>query len=170
MADIIDLANRRSEPKTPLDFWRQHTVRTILWPLAWKDANAERPLNWERVEFSSRNADFVPQTRGVYAFSISIKNSIMPQQGAIVYFGETSSLRRRYGEYIRARDRGPKRIKIGNLFDLWPNDLDFFFASIDDLGCDLESIEKTLNDAVIPHCVTDDFSAEIRRMVQILRA
>ena len=169
MSDIIDLANRPMEPMGPVDYWRQHTVRTILWPRAWKNAAVSTPLHWGKVEFSADNANLIPRTRGVYAFSISIKASIFPCHGIIVYFGETSSLRRRYREYIRDKERGPKRIKMGNLFNLWPDDLDFFFAEIEDPNFDLEQVEETLNDAVIPHCVTNDFSAEVRRLVAILR-
>lgn len=65
--------------------------------------------------------------------------------------------------------RGAKRPKFEKLFSLWPADLDFFFASIDDQEYDLKIIEELLNDAVIPLCVTDDFSAEIRRVVPVLR-
>ena len=169
MSHIIDLANRRMEPKDLLDYWRQYTVRTILWPQAWKEAAVGSPLDWQRIEFTDDNTGLVPPTRGVYAFSISIKDCILPSHGSIVYIGETSSLKRRYREYIRDKNRGSKRIKVGNLFELWPNDLDFFFATIENPNCNLEQIEETLNDAVIPHCVTDDFSAEVRRQVTILR-
>lgn len=167
--EIIDLADRQQEAKGPIDFWKQHTINAILWPLAWKNANVGFPLQWKRIEFCRKNIDQIPNSPGVYAFSISIKNSIIPSQGTIVYFGQASCLKSRYKDYIGERTRGSKRIKFGILFKLWPDDIDFTFTTIDDQSYSLDEVEKALNDAVIPHFVTNDFSAEIRRLVQILR-
>lgn len=170
MSSLFDLAQKKSEPKGPLDFYREHVVNVFVWPDAWRDAAAANALNWEKVEFGAETINEVPEQRGIYAFSICVKNSIMPTHGVLVYFGETSrTLRTRYKEYVRDSERGSKRPRFENLFRLWPNDLDFFFAPIDDNNCDLRAIERILNDAVIPHCVTKDFSAEIRRMVPVLR-
>ena len=82
---------------------------------------------------------------------------------------QSRTLRKRYKEYVRDCRIGAKRPKFENLFNLWPNDLDFFFAPIEDDTCNLKEIEEALNNSVIPHCVTDDFSAEIRRIVPVLR-
>ncbi|WP_298362762.1 hypothetical protein [uncultured Litoreibacter sp.] len=170
MSSLIDLAAKKNDPKTPLDFYREHVVNVFVWPDAWRNAAASEALNWVKVEFGADTIEDVPEQRGVYAFCICVKNSIMPPHGVLVYFGETSrTLRQRYREYVRDSERGAKRPRFENLFRLWPDDLDFFFAPIGDEDCDLRTIEQTLNDAVIPHCVIKDFSAEIRRIVPVLR-
>ncbi len=170
MSSLIDFAKKKSEPKTALDFYREHVVNVFVWPDAWREATVANDLNWEKVEFGAETVEAVPEQRGVYAFCICVKNSIMPPHGVLVYFGETSrTLRTRYKEYVRDSERGAKRPRFENLFRLWSGDLDFFFAPIDDDNCDLRQIEATLNDAVIPHCVTKDFSAEIRSIVPVLR-
>ena len=170
MSRLFDLARRRSQPKDVKDFFMDHSFRVFLWPEAWRDAQSAEPLHWTKVEFGRGTIEDVPEVRGVYAFTICIKNSIMPSHGVLVYFGETTrTLRDRYREYIRDSERGAKRTKFEDLFDLWADDLNFFFAPIHNAGCNLKTIERTLNDAVIPYCVTKDFSADIRRIVPILR-
>ncbi|MEO1020437.1 MAG: hypothetical protein AAFY56_22515 [Pseudomonadota bacterium] len=167
---MFDLAKKKSDPKTPEDFLREHSFKVFLWPEAWRDAESAQALTWGKVEFGRGTINDVPEQRGVYAFCICLRGSIMPPHGVLVYFGETSrTLRTRYKEYVRDCKRGAKRPKFENLFSLWPDDLDFFYASIDDDACNLKDIEEALNDAVKPLCVTDDFSAEIRRIVPILR-
>lgn len=170
MSSLIDLAQNKSEPKTVEDYFREHVVNVFVWPEAWRKAETDNALNWGKVEFGAATVNDVPEQRGLYAFCICVKNSIMPPHGVLVYFGETSrTLRERYKEYVRDCERGAKRPRFQNLFRLWPGDLDFFYAPIEDDDCDLRVIEQTLNDAVIPHCVATDFSAEIRRIVPVLR-
>lgn len=169
MSRLFDLATKKSEPKKPLDFLREHKLDVFVWPSAWRDAATELALNWDRVDFGNHTVNDVPTQRGVYAFCVSVRETIMPSHGVLVYFGETQSLRERYKQYVRDCRIGAKRPKFENLFKLWPNDLDFFFAPIENDACDLKKIEATLNDAVIPHCVTKDFSAEVRRIVKVLR-
>lgn len=170
MSRLLDLAAKKSEPKTPRHFFHEHSIQVFVWPDAWRDVATAQALNWSKVEFGQHTVDAVPEQRGVYAFCVSVKGSIMPSHGVLVYFGETSrTLRKRYKEYLRDCRMGAKRPKIDNLFKLWSKDLDFFFAPIDDDVCDLKKIEEALNDAVIPHCVTNDFSAEIRRTIPVLR-
>ena len=167
---VLDLAEKKSESKNAADYFREHSFTVFLWPEAWRSVTTDVDLEWGRVEFGKETIGDVPEVRGLYALSVSIKETIMPPHGVIVYFGETSrTLRARYREYIRDSLRGGKRRKFGYLFDLWSSDLYFFFAPLADEDIDLKEIELSLNDAVIPLCVTDDFSAEIRQMVAILR-
>lgn len=167
---LIDLAVKKNDPKTHVDFLREHRLNVFVWPDAWRDANVANQLNWEKVEFGINAVNDVPEQRGLYAFRICVKNTILPPHGVLVYFGETSrTLRQRYKEYVRDSQRGAKRPRFENLFRLWADDLDFFFAPIDDDNCDLRAIEKILSDAVIPHCSINDFSAEIRRIIPVLR-
>ena len=130
MSKLIDLVKEKSELKDVQDFFRQHSFKVFLWADAWRKVKTEYALQWNKVEFGKASVNKVPEVRGIYAFSISIKNSVMPSHGVIVYFGETSrTLRMRYTEYIRDSRHGAKRTKLKNLFDLWVSDLDFFLCS-----------------------------------------
>ena len=170
MNHSLDLVRDQTEPRTLVDYFSRHSVKTFLWPDAWRNAKSQCDLQWNRVTFGSDTIEDVPEMQGIYAFSICIKNSIMPPHGVIVYFGETSrTLRERYREYLRDSKRGAKRIIFQLLFEQWPSDLDFLFAALPDTDCDLKLIEMSLNDAVIPFCATRGFSAEIQKIVRILR-
>ena len=171
MNSILDLANSTPARKTAEDYYRAHTLSITIWPEAWRLAEVEVALVWESVIFGRNTIEEVPEVRGIYALCISVKDSIMPRQlGPIVYFGETSrTLRKRYQEYVKDSEKGAKRPKLQYLFELWSGDLDFCFAPVADPGIDLKQIEKVLNDAALPIFVTNDFSAEIRRIVAVLR-
>lgn len=171
MNSILDLVNNTPTPKTAEDHYKAHTLSITIWPLAWKNAEVLVDLDWNSVIFGRNTIEQVPEERGIYALCISVKNSIMPNQhGPIVYIGQTSrTLRIRYKEYLRDSEKGAKRPKLQKLFELWPEDLDFCFAPVTDPGIDLVQIEKVLNDAVMPIFVANDFSAEIKRIVAVLR-
>ena len=124
MSRLFDLLRKKNESKDVANYFREHSFRVFLWPDAWRAAQSPEQLQWNRVEFGQATIEDVPEVRGIYAFSICIKRSIMPTHGVIVYFGETTrTLRDRYREYIRDSARGAKRIKIAELFDLWADNL-----------------------------------------------
>lgn len=170
MQTPLDFAIQEPEPMDTEAYLRQHTLSVVLWPHAWRTADVGPPLEWSRVEFGKDTIADVPTVRGIYALSINIKRTMMPQHGILVYFGQTSrTLRKRYEEYIRESIRGAKRRRLRRLFARWRSDMDFFYAPIIDTSQDLRTIEMSLNDAVIPYGVVRDFSAEIRDIVEILR-
>ena len=175
MSRLIDLANKKKATKTTVDFLREHSFKVFLWPAAWKDAKVPVPLNWSEVEFTAASRNLIPKEKGIYAFVIEICDSIMPPHGVIAYIGQTGhesggTLRKRFGEYLRDKGRGSKRPLVEDLFTLWSADLKFCFAEIKDPTVDLHAVECTLNDAVIPRCVVNDFTAEIRSAVKVLRS
>ena len=68
MSSLIDLAAKKHDPKTPLDFYREHLVNVFVWPDAWRNADTDNALNWEKVEFGADIVDDVPEQRGLHAF------------------------------------------------------------------------------------------------------
>ena len=168
--NLFDFAKRKGEEKEVEDYFNRYSFRVVLWPDAWKNAQVGPRLNWRAVDFGRHTKDAVPAEPGVYAFSISIRNTIMPPHGVLVYFGKSArTLRERYGEYLRDAERGSKRIKLEHLFNFWKDDLEFHFAPVPDPQWNLRDIEIALNDAVVPHCVTQDFSAQIKQAVNAFR-
>ena len=152
-----------------------HSFTTFIWPDAWKEAKSAAPLEWTAVKFEAEDPLEVPEQRGVYAFVISVDGTIMPPHGCIMYFGQTGAtskrtLRDRYRDYLRERRKGPKRQLIKWLFDLWGNHLLFYYAPVPDEQISLEDIETSLNNAVIPSCSVNDFTAEVRGLIPVLRA
>lgn len=176
-SDVFDLAARASELKGPADFFRDHEVPVFLWPNAWRAVEGVDDFEWTEVPFVEGSVDQIPATPGIYAFKIKLRETIMPDHSIIVYIGESGAgregtvgnLQRRYKEYLRAKRRGAKRQKFAWLFERWPDDLVFCFASIDWGRAELGKLESDLSDAIIPVCSKMDFSAHVRRVVEILR-
>ena len=62
MSRLIDLAVRQDDPKTHVDFLREHNVTVFVWPAAWRDTNVANALNWEKVEFGRDTVGVVAWT------------------------------------------------------------------------------------------------------------
>lgn len=170
----FDLAAAKAEPKGPADFYRQHSFEVYLWSDLWRVATGPQQISWNEVPFDEASTAVVPNEPGIYAFKIAIRNTIMPDHGIIVYFGQSGAgsdgtLHNRFKQYLRDKKRGPKRPKFEWLFKTWPNDLKFCFASLECTEAQLRQLENDLSDAVIPVCSKMDFSAHVRRIVDALR-
>ena len=75
------------------------------------------------------------------------------------------TLRDRYRDYLRERG---KRVQIWHMLRKWTDHLYFHFSVVLD-AIELDQLEVALNDAIIPPYVTNDFSAQVRRLIRTLR-
>ena len=152
--------------------------RFVLDPARWRGFVPVPPLNWQSVRFSAEARADIPQQRGIYAFVLQFQDHVngplpLPMHGYILYAGITGhigaerTLRDRYGDYLRDKRRA-KRRRIHHMLNLWPDDLYFHYSVVDD-AVELDKLELALNDAMIPPFVTNDFSAEVRPLVNVLR-
>lgn len=170
MAGIIDFDSNLRQLK---DF-QQHV---ILSPKQWRGFAPPEPLAWESVKFAAQNRNDVPEQRGIYAFIVQFQDHdvvppALPPHGYVMYGGITGAtadrtLRDRYGDYLRDQRR-PKRWSIHSMLNKWSDDLYFHYAAVG-ADYDLSQLETALNDAIIPPYVTNDFSAEVRALVRVLR-
>ena len=153
--------------------------RVILSPDQWSGFVPDPPLNWQAVRFGGINSSHIPEARGIYAFVVQFQDNtiaptLLPQHGYIMYAGitghdaATRTLRDRFGDYLKDQRR-PKRLSIHSMLNKWKDHLFFHYSTVAD-GVPLDQLELALNDAVIPPYVTNDFSAEIRALVRVLRA
>jgi len=151
----------------------------ILSPAHWSGFAPPAPLDWRFVRFNAANQPQIPEERGIYAFVVQFQDHSalplrLPPHGYIMYAGITGhvgperTLRMRYGDYLRDQRRA-KRLSIYSMLNKWSEHL-FFHYSIVPQAAALDQLETALNDAVIPPYVTNDFSAEIRALVRVLRA
>lgn len=174
-SNAFDLAASNATPRSAEDFYRDHAFTVYLWPALWRGQAGAQAFTWTEVPFDEASLEEIPSEQGIYAFKIRIANTIMPEHGVIVYFGQSgagsqSNLKNRFRQYLRDRGRGAKRPKFQWLFSNWHDDLVFCFVSLNCSEEDLRKLENDLSDAVIPVCSTLDFSAHIRRIVPILRS
>lgn len=151
----------------------------ILMPAQWRSFAPAEPLAWDKVRFTPENKANVPAQRGIYAFIVQFQDHqvlpiALPPHGYVMYAGitgekaEDRTLFDRYGDYVRDQKR-PKRYSIYSMLNKWKEDMFFHFAAVGP-EFDLGAAETALNDAMIPPYVTNDFSAEVRALVRVLRA
>ncbi|MES3150934.1 hypothetical protein [Sphingomonas faeni] len=172
MTDLIDFESNLRQLK---DFQQ----RVLLVPAQWRAFVPAEPLAWDRVRFTPENKAGVPAQRGIYAFVVQFQDDreaplALPTHGYVMYAGitgekaEDRTLFDRYGDYVRDQRR-PKRMSIWSMLNKWKDDMFFHFAPVSP-NFDLGAAETALNDAIIPPYVTNDFSAEVRQLVRVLRA
>lgn len=142
----------------------------VLSPDQWRTYSLTHPMVWQSVKFDDNNQISVPEERGVYAFVVRHDNGYFPPHGYIMYVGITGStktqrtLRTRYGEYIRERQRN-KRPAVHYMLNAYKDDLFFLYVPIADTDVRLDELERALNDAIIPPVSKKDFSAEVRALI-----
>lgn len=151
---------------------RGQRISFLLNPGRWRTYALAHPLAWQSVRFEDQSRASVPKERGIYAFVVKHDNGYFPPHGFIMYIGITGirgsqrTLRERYGDYIRERQRN-KRPAVYFFLNAYKDDLFFYYASMTSTAANLEELEKALNDAIVPPFNKKDFSA---RMLRIIRA
>ncbi len=142
-----------------------HVVRFRLVPSLLQGFEDTAGLSWRRVKFMESNRGRVPAVRGVYAFVVATPRRGLPNHGYVMYIGKAGdgnhSLQKRFADYLRAKKR-PKRKRIYEMLNQWEDVLYFFYSPIPNTGIVLNDIEISLNDAMLPPMVRNDFSATIR--------
>jgi hypothetical protein len=134
---------------------------------SWRKFNATRALSWQKVSFSKANQSLVPKTRGLYVFTIELAPSELPMHGYILYVGEAghgskSNLHVRYGQYIGHLVRKDGRPAVRYMLENWTKDLQFNYVALADEKIDLEKIERSFINAVIPPVNKRDLEAELK--------
>lgn len=160
-----------------LEGLKKFQQNVILMPAQWRSFVPATPLDWCKVLFNDGNKEHVPEQRGIYAFVVQFQDHsalpiALPPHGYVMYAGITGAtadrtLRDRYGDYLRDQRRA-KRLPIWLMLNKWKDDMYFYYAPVA-AEFDLATAEIALNDAIIPPYVTNDFSAEIRDLVRVLR-
>jgi hypothetical protein len=150
----------------------------ILHPQQWRNFQNQARLQWQSIKFEQASLLSIPNVRGIYMFVVQFQDhSVLtirfPLHGYIMYGGitgkeaNTGTLRKRFKNYLRDQKRA-KRVQIWSMLNKWKDDIYFHYSTIAP-RVNLGSLETDLNDAVIPPLVTNDFSAEVREMVRVLR-
>ncbi|HCJ0624841.1 Uncharacterised protein [Klebsiella variicola] len=132
----------------------------------WRDFNSTYPLRWSRFRFEIKNKGLIPKERGIYAFSIALEPSSLPEHGYILYMGITGddsggNLYKRYNQYLGYFKRKDGRPKVYNMLKRWEGDLFFSFVPIPDKRMSLSKLETEFLTAIRPPVNEKDFEARI---------
>ena len=108
-----------------------HRVTFVLYPVQWMGYSYPRPLDWSVLPFIAASQASLPDAPGVYAFLVQPKVAPELNGSYIVYVGETDSLRRRYGDYLREAEGGARsRTRLYAMFRRFTTHLHFAFAPV----------------------------------------
>lgn len=145
----------------------RYEQRFILSPHRFKDGVTLPSLTWTTVHFTAAHIRAVVAKPGLYAFSVVTGRAGLPPHGYVLYVGQTGAkrdsrtLKIRAVEYLKEKKTG-KRRHVWEFLNKWSGHLAFHFAALDPKTSDLEAVEKTLNDALMPPYSVNDFSTEIK--------
>lgn len=120
-------------------------------------------LQWNSIKYKTGDDSIIPNNQpGIYAFAISHTNQTLPENCYILYIGISSSLHRRYKEYLNTSII-KQRSNICRMISTWHSVLQFYFAPITDKNIKLKEIEEEMNDALGPFFSINDYSSEVRK-------
>lgn len=127
-------------------------------------------LTWSFVLYGEAEVEKVPDDRrGVYAFAVCHENGVLPPYGCVLYVGiagrdSNRTLRQRYKDYLNEK-KILKRERIARMIGTWHQVLRFYFAPVDDhmTAENLKTLEKQLNNALLPAFSVGDLDAATRR-------
>jgi hypothetical protein len=142
---------------------KAHQVTFMLWPKAWSSYTTAVTFDWKSFEFVPASQPHIPVDAGVYAFLIEpVMTSGLPV-AYLIYIGQTSSLRRRFGEYLSEVEKVLGRPKIVLLLNQYRDHLQFACSVL--TGTDLDPVEEGLLAAYIPPA-NDRLPASVSRVMR----
>lgn len=150
---VVDVIAEQNEEKI-------HTIQFVLWPRKWQEFSDVCILNWQfhrLVDFERRS---IPDESGIYTLLVQPGIANHPVCSYVMYVGKTTSLRRRFGEYLNKEKRETGRPKIFWLLNTYPDHTFFCCAPVSET--DLKSVEDALTAAYRPPA-NSRFSAEVRQ-------
>jgi hypothetical protein len=140
----------------------RRVIRTAVHPERWTAFSQNYQLVWQIVPFGRNGASQVPEVPGFYCFIVANGAAQLPLVLYPLYAGETGNLRQRYRNYLRDKDRKGARIHVRKFLNVFWGEATFAFATHDVDRRARLTIEKQLNDALMPPYSIKDFSAEVK--------
>lgn len=131
----------------------------------WKTFTDDYALDWQIEPFRAGGANAVPEVAGFYCFIVMNGLSSLPAVLYPLYAGETIDLRRRYRDYLREVKNPNGRFHVRKFLLVFAGEINFCFAPFDTDKDGLRTIEKKLNDALMPPYSRRDFSAEVKAAI-----
>lgn len=155
------------------DFLR-HKCSFILSPTQWKKFTLATQLNWEHRPFSDQSITLIPESRGIYAHSISLNVGNMPPTNYVTYVGlvgdkkktgpkgDKRHLRQRFKEYLKEKSELGRPL-VWEMLKQYDGHMLFHYAEVSDYSVSLHQVETALLDALLPPCNQNDFSLNIKQ-------
>lgn len=121
---MIDILKEQDEMKA-------HTHEFVLWPRKWQEYdNVNLVCNWQMHRLVEVERPNIPNQSGVYTLLVQPGIAAHPACSYIMYVGQATSLRRRFGDYLTSEKRESGRPKIFRLLNMYENNLWFCYALV----------------------------------------
>lgn len=138
-------------------------VRTQLFPDRWRQFCKNYSLDWQYTPFERKRVQLISRNPGVYCFHVGHKLNCLPPFGLSLYGGCTeSSLRNRCLNYFWEKDAAQGREHVRVFLKVFEGDLTLGWSEVDIKKFDIKTLEKHLNDALMPPYSVKDFTAKIK--------
>ena len=141
------------------DDMKAHFWDILLWPRLWQSYPCRRPCNWEICRLRDVERESVPDQPGIYTLLVQPGIADHPACSYLMYVGQTTSLHRRFGDYLNRERRETGRPKVFRLLNKYADHLWFCFSHLPKEF--LTEVEDALVVAFVPPC-NDQLPAEIR--------
>ena len=142
------------------DEMRVHQYRFTLWPLRWITYSGVH--EWQLSKLADSEVENIPDVPGIYTLLTLPGIANHPACSYLMYVGQTVSLRRRFGEYLKKERKESGRPKIFRFLNRYSEQVWFCFTTADSSLLDV--VEDGLRDAYIPP-LNDNYSGELSKVV-----
>ena len=153
---VVDVIDEQDEMKKHM--WD----RIVLWPRQWQKYQTSIVYKWQIHQLISAKRSHIPNKPGIYTILVQPKIFNHPACSYLMYVGKTTSLKRRFYQYLDEKKRENGRPKILRLLNKYPDHTWFCFTVMPEQ--EISIAEDTLLSAYIPPC-NDKFPASISRVV-----
>jgi hypothetical protein len=141
------------------DEMKAYTREFVLWRRKWEECGDLINLDWKFYKLTDTERIHIPRESGIYTLIIQPGIASHPACSYLIYVGQTNSLRRRFGEYLRERTDESGRPKITWWLRRFSQHIWFYFTPVRQE--DLDDIENSLLSAYYPPA-NDRYPASVR--------
>lgn len=137
-----------------------HRYTFTLWPQQW--ATYSNSHDWQHAKLDDAERGDVPDSPGIYTLLTLPGIAGHPSCSYLMYVGQTTSLRRRFGEYLGKERAESGRPKMSLFLNQYSEHIWFFFTRVE--TSNLEDVETKLRDAYVPP-LNERFSGRISKVM-----
>lgn len=139
---IVDILNEQDEMKA-------HTHEFVLWPRKWQGYDGINLVcDWQMHRLVEAERSIIPTQSGIYTLLVQPGIALHPACSYLMYVGQASSLRRRFGDYLTSEKRESGRPKIFRLLNKYENNLWFCYTLVP--RDQLDVYEDALMESYVP--------------------
>jgi hypothetical protein len=139
-----------------------YTREFVLWRRKWEECRDLTTLDWKSYKLTGSERIYIPRESGIYTLIVQPGIASHPACSYLIYVGQTNSLHRRFGEYLRERTDESGRPKVSWWLRRFPHHVWFYFTPVRE--DDLDDVENCLLSAYYPPA-NDQYPASVRRVI-----